>query len=346
MRGLSKSGAHDREVDLLLPSGTIVLEVELPDNRRGRVALVDFHSDAGWPRRFTISFGAVGEILLSLRHGLGHSTAELNSPEFVAGKRFRMTYCWDAPQRKAQFTLQSLDRFSIHQAAVHDPFPLPLSDLFDIAGRQGATVIDPGVGCVAFADHVAPICLDSGLVQGCRVATPDGYRAIERLQLGDLVETGHRGPMPIRWINRIDLPAMGQFAPIRLSAPFLGLTNDIVMAQSQGVILEGSDAEYLFGSQSVLVRAEDLTSRLSIRQETAQQIVTYHQILLDSHECIDIGGIWAETLYIGQMSRVPGLVRTTALKEFPAADLPRHSQRLARRLRRYEAASLLREMSA
>ncbi len=114
MRGLSKSGAHDREVDLLL--------AERNDRSGGRtarttgaVALRWSTSTAmrAWPRRFTISFGAVGEILLSLRHGLGHSTAELNSPEFVAGKRFRMTYCWDA--RAAQ-------------SAVHPPVSRPVLD--------------------------------------------------------------------------------------------------------------------------------------------------------------------------------------------------------------------------
>jgi len=305
-----------------------------------------FQSDIGWRRRFSVMLESANAVRLTLVQGNAVSTAVLSSAEFVAGARIRVSYTWDAPARSAHMTVQMLDRFSIHQAYMPNPLPLPLADLREIVSIGRATVVDDAISCIAIADHLAPICLNSGLMRGNLVRTTDGYRPVERLALGDRVETATGASMPIRWITRTEVPAVGQFAPVRLRAPYFGLVQDIVVAQSQGVLMTGADAEYLFGAEEVLVKADDLTNLHSVQYEPDLPVIDYYQILLDSHECINVGGCWVESLYVGQLGSAPGMTRTTSLADLPAAALPRHSRSVARSLRSYEAMSLLTELTA
>ena len=332
--------------DSLLVRGTVMFEAEIPATTEDQLLLLAFRSDAGWRRRFSIVFDKAGSLQLTVVQGDATSAALLSSSEFVAGARVRISYSWDAPARIAHMTVQSLDRFSIHQAIIANPLPLPLADLRQIVSIGPATRVAEGIICLAIADHVAPVGLNSGLMRGNLVATTEGYRSVERLALGDMVETAHGGPAPIRWITRIEMPAVGHFAPVRLRAPYYGLSQDIVVAQCQGLLMNGPDAEYLFGADTVLVRAHDLTNLQSARYEPDLPVVTYYQILLDRHDCLDVGGTWAESLYIGQLGALPGMTSTTSLGDLPAATLPRHSESVARVLRSYEAASLLSEMTA
>ncbi len=334
------------DADTLLVRGTVMLETELPSVDNRSAPLILFKSDVGWKRRFSLRLDASQTISLAVVQGGVTYSLSVSGADFVEGARVRVSYTWDAIARTAHLTVQNLDRFSVHHARIERPVPLPLSDLRDIVSIGRNTRVDRGVICLAIADHAAPICLNSGLSRGCPVATTEGYRPVERLALGDMVLTADNGPKPIRWITRTEMPAVGHFTPIRLRAPFFGLARDIVVAQSQGIFITGSDAEYLFGTDTVLVRAENLTSLHSARYETELPTVTYYQILLDSHECLDVGGTWAESLYIGQLANAAGLVRRTALGELPAVTLPRHAQTLARSLRQYEAASLLSALSA
>lgn len=342
------SGTNGRfpDQDMLLVQGTVMFEVEVPVAADRRQPLVSFRSNAGWHRQFTVECDASPAIHLTLAQGGTPVGATLSSAEFLPGARLRISYSWDAPARVAHLTVQSLDRFSIHQATVPDPVPLPLEDLRGIVSIGPATIVEDGIICLAIADHVAPICLSSGLMRGNLVGTTEGYRPVERLALGDLVATVQGDPKPIRWITRTDLPAVGHFSPIRLRAPFFGLIEDIVIAQSQSLLMTGADAEYLFGADMVLVRAQDLTNLHSVHYEPDLPVVTYYQILLDDHDCIDVGGTWTESLYISQLAGAPGIVAASNLSALPAAALPRHSQTFARSLRSYEAATLLTEMIA
>ncbi len=302
--------SENRYKDTLLVRGTVMFETEIPDLTQRRVPVLSFQSDIGWRRRFSVDIAGTHlgapSIRLSVVQGDATATAALSSSEFGPGARIRVSYTWDAPARRAHLTIQSLDRFAIYQAPVANPLPMPLADLREIVSIGPATVVEDGIACLAIADHVAPICLNSGLMQGNLVATTEGYRPVERLALGDMLHTVHGGAQPIRWITRTEVPAVGHFAPIRMRAPFFGLSQDILVAQSQGVLISGPDAEYLFGADMVLVKAQDLTSLHSVQYEPDLPVVTYYQILLDSHECIDVAGTWAESLYIGQLGRCAG----------------------------------------
>lgn len=332
--------------DMLLARGTVMLETEIPNSSNRPLPLLSFQSDTGWTRRFSITLDQAQSIRLTIVQGPSTTTTSIESSELIAGSRIRVSYTWDAPARSAHLTIQSMDRLAIHQAAVANPVPLPLADLREIVSIGPATFVEDGIACLAVADHIAPICMSSGLMRGTLIGTAEGYRSVERLALGDLIQTASSGQQPIRWITRVEVPAVGQFAPIRLRAPFFGLLQDIVVAQDQGVIMTGPDAEYLFGSDTVLVKARDLTSLHSVQYEPDLPTVTYYQILLDNHECIDVAGTWAESLFLGQLAAAPGLAKRTSLADLPVCSMPRHGQSVARSLRSYEAASLLTELSA
>lgn len=342
----SKKSGNIPDSDTLLVRGTVMLETEIPIEKDGPLSLLAFQSDSGWARRFSVALDRDRTIRLQVVQGHSVTSAALSSPDFNAGAKIRVSYTWDAPNRVAHFTIQSLDRLSIHQAKIVNPIPLPLADLREIVSIGPATFVEEGIVCLAVADHVAPVCLSSGLMRGTQIGTADGFRPVQNLALGDLIETADSGLQPIRWMTKVEVPAVGQFSPIRMRAPFFGLLQDIVVSQDQGVFMTGPDAEYLFGSDTVLVKACDLTSLHSVQYEPDLPTVTYYQILLDSHQCINVGGTWAESLYIGQLAGAPSLAQSTSLADMPRSVMPRHTRSVARLLRNYEAASLLTELSA
>ena len=49
-----------------------------------------------------------------------------------------------------------------------------------------------------------------------------GYRAIESLKVGDMVQTLDRGPKAIRWIGRSTVLQLGKMAPICIAKGALG----------------------------------------------------------------------------------------------------------------------------
>ena len=55
------------------------------------------------------------------------------------------------------------------------------------------------------------------------------------------------------------------FHPIRLRAGYFGLTRDIAVSPNQKLVLRGSDVEYMFGREAVLVPARHLLNNIAAR---------------------------------------------------------------------------------
>jgi len=115
------------------------------------------------------------------------------------------------------------------------------------------------------------------------IATPRGARAVETLDVGDLVMTRDHGMQPIRWIQSRTVSGIAQFAPIRLKKGVLrGMDDDLVVSPRHRVLLQGYRAELLFGESEVLVAAENLIDGDTVRRDRRQN-VTYIHILFDQH---------------------------------------------------------------
>ena len=70
------------------------------------------------------------------------------------------------------------------------------------------------------------------------IATPRGARAVETLDVGDLVMTRDHGMQSIRWIESRTVFGIGLFAPIRLKKGVLsGMEDDLVVSPRHRVLL-------------------------------------------------------------------------------------------------------------
>lgn len=91
---------------------------------------------------------------------------------------------------------------------------------------------------------------------GTLIDTPDGPRAVEDLQPGDLVDTLDLGPMPIRWLRRGDQPlqsAARDDRPVMISAGAFGPdcpARDLIVSPQHRILVGGhGQHEALFGRE-------------------------------------------------------------------------------------------------
>jgi len=321
----------------LLPQGSLWLET-LFQAGPGPQSVLEMERLKGWPRALSVELA--GDGTLSVRHRQDRQVSQarltLPAPPPARDTPLRIAYAWDAPTRRGWLWLQDLDSGRIATTAFDDPMPLPLADVaaFLTPGRSCRT--DPALSLVAVSDRVMPLTGSLGMTAETPVATAKGVIPAGRLAPGDLVHTAGGDLKPVRNALHRTVPAIGHLAPVRLRAPYFGLTEDICLAPDHRLLITGADAEYLFGSDGVLVEARHLALMAGGRARRAASTVAYTQILLDGHDCLAAAGAWCETLYFG--------AETAALaKEHPPAA---HTRPAGLPLRPYEAMALVSAMCA
>lgn len=209
------------------------------------------------------------------------------------------------------------------------------------AAMHGSVTLADGT-TISFANIEQIICFTPGTV----IATPWGARAVETLAEGDMVITRDRGPQPIRWIGRSNVPGMGRFAPIRIGRGTIPeLTADILVSPQHRMLVRGFRAELLFAEREVLLAAKYLAEagRASVVEMPE---ATYIHILFDRHEIIHANGAETESFHPGDHS-LGGLnaaVREELFAIFPSLRaLPESYGSTARRILRGFEAKLLAE---
>ncbi len=177
---------------------------------------------------------------------------------------------------------------------------------------------------------------------GTQIETKHGPRAVETLGAGDLVMTRDAGLQPLRWAGATQVPAVGDLAPIVISAGVLGNDTELVVSPQHAVLLTDWRAELLYGEPEVLVRAIDLLGHDGVYRRPGG-IVTYCHILFDAHHVVQAAGIWSESLYPGDMAlqTINPVARSEIETLFP--DLTLYGPKAARCLRSFEAACLYSE---
>ena len=139
-------------------------------------------------------------------------------------------------------------------------------------------------------------------VEGTRIATNHGLRAIEDVQIGDKVETRDHGLQVVRWIGSSTVTGVGKLAPVRISAGALGENcpvRDLRVSRQHRMLLGSKVCERLFGSAEVLVPAIKLTKLPGVFIEEGDAPVKYYHLVTDAHEIIFAEGAPSETLLCG-----------------------------------------------
>jgi hypothetical protein len=128
-------------------------------------------------------------------------------------------------------------------------------------------------------------------VAGTKIRTPDGEKAIEELQIGDLISTAN-GAKAVKFACQStrsfnELLATGK-NPIRVAAGTFGATANLLMSPSHAINLEGN-----------LIEAGALIDHASVERVTEWNAteLTYFNLELDQHELIWANGVATESYF-------------------------------------------------
>lgn len=326
--------------DEVFPRGTMMMELRFNVDPDTSQVLINYRRRRDWIRELRVVLDGAGQLAMRFRQGRNWSKAAISFPPPARDTRMRVSYSWDAPERAGLLTVEFLDEGRLFQSRVEAPLPLPPEDMRVMVRNGRRTEIAPVLNYLAFSDAIEPVGFGSGIAGETLVDTPDGPRRVDRLKLGDLVSTATAGPQPVRWLGKREVPALGGFRPVRLRAPFFGLGGDIVLAPDHRVRLDLAEAEYMLGTEEILMPAAHLVNGKHARRDGAKRLVTYYQVLLDVHDCLLHDGVWAESLYVGTIARRPDVARTTVIGEMPVTAIPEHRSFARHRLNDFEARSL------
>ncbi|GAW33274.1 hypothetical protein RA2_00310 [Roseovarius sp. A-2] len=180
---------------------------------------------------------------------------------------------------------------------VAEIYAMPLARLMPRTGyalvgveREGSMRKFAEAACVAFT-------------RGTHITMARGeQKPVEDLQPGDMVLTRDDGPCPVRWVGHSTARAVGEFAPVRISAGALHNENDLLVSPDHRLFIYQRSDALGAGRHEVLVRARHLVNGDTVRIETGG-FVDYYQILFDAHQIIYAEGIAAETLLVDPRTR-------------------------------------------
>lgn len=140
-----------------------------------------------------------------------------------------------------------------------------------------------------------------GLVTGASVMTSLGARPVETLRPGDRLVTATGDRVPLRWVERRPRLCLGRQAPVRLRAPYFGLTQDICVTPETRVVRSGPAVEYIFGVERVLVRASDMTISPGAHRDSLRPVRAFHHLMLDDHACVMVDRCGVETALLADV---------------------------------------------
>ena len=135
--------------------------------------------------------------------------------------------------------------------------------------------------------------------RGTLIKTRSGQACVEDLTKGDMVLTMDRGYQPVRWIGSTKVPATGDLAPILIRKGALGNDRDLRVSPQHRMLLQGWQAELLFGEEEVLATAKSLVNDHSILRDECGEVEYFH-MLFDTHEIIWAEGAPSESFHPGE----------------------------------------------
>ena len=141
------------------------------------------------------------------------------------------------------------------------------------------------------------VCFTSG----SRIATPTGYRFVNELRAGDMVQTQDNGAQEILWTGSRKILGTGNSAPVTISPGVLGNIGQIQVSQQHRMLIRSPQAELAFGDSEVWVPAKSLVNGTNIFIKN-QREVSYFHILLANHEILNVDGAAAESLFVGDIA--------------------------------------------
>ena len=322
-------------------AGSFVAEASLcaADGAAG-ASLFAYQNINIWERQFHIWLHPDGRLHVSHQQAGGVAHCAIALPLPTEPTLVRLTYGWNALRRTSTLTVELPAQNQMFQARADNPLPLPAPDLQAMCAGPQKAWLHPRLLWFGVSEGQGPTGNLPGMAGNTLITTPSGACRIDSLHPGDRVQTRDHGPLPVLWISHTDSPTCGSFTPIRLRAPFFGYRADLVVSQSQKIVLGGAEVEYLFGEDAVLIEAARLADgRIAVRDQRRGTMRLY-SILLEQHAVIEAGGCGLESLYLADPA-LPGTLLHPPLHPRVPGGMAFHTRHALPVLRRFEAVTLL-----
>lgn len=331
--------APDVPRDRLMTRGSIVVETRLSPDGRPQT-LLGYHRQHPWNAGISLQAVPGGGIVLILNQGEDVFHTVLDHGRDARTDTLRVTFSWDAPRRWGRLAVERPESDALNWIVTPAPLPIIVEDIFTMVRRPQLRQMDRDVVFFAVSDRIEPIGPMPALTGDVPIATPRGYRPLRDLQLGDTVMTRDNGVVPV--LHKVDrvVPALGAFRPVRLRAPYFGLVRDIVVAPHQRLVIGGTDVEYIFGQEAVLIPALNLVNGMAAVFEDGHDFVRYAQVLLPGHAALIAANAAVESLYIGRLRRRKDDLAASLLHDCPSQLLPDHYRAGYQVLQPFEAITL------
>lgn len=236
--------------------GSLVMDLA-PPTCTGSV-LLDYKSNVGWPRAFSIFLDPNAGLVVLYRQANTIQRHHLPGPLPSHWGLARLTYAWDGPARTWSLRLEDTAGSWLHVAQGRNPMPLSGSDIIALCAGKNAARRDVAVQWFGFCSQTPTPSPSAWIGQRTPIDTVRGKVAAENLRIGDMVTTLENGPQPLLAVHRFVLPNKGRFAPVLLRAPYFARQTDLLVSQGQLTLLSGAAVEYLFGEDAVLAPAAAL----------------------------------------------------------------------------------------
>jgi len=343
--GLSPLARVSAPSDAVLTSGTILVEAQMPLEDRA-VTLLFQRRQLPWPTSFALRALPGKGIVMVLTQGDRVLHATLPHAGQTHGERLLVSYSWDAPRRTGRLALKLAGTLRITSVEVPAPPPIPLADLRAMVASPHEREIDENTVFVAISDRVEPVGPQTTLSLHAPVLTVDGYRPAGKIKAGDVIRSIDGRLAPVLATLRRTVPAYGSYAPVILRAPYFGLREDVLVAPDQRLVIGGSEVEYLFGQEHVLVPARHLVNGTAAIRGAGSPTVTWTQIILPQHEALIVAGTPMESLFLGRIRRKPEVLANSLLAGMDRNLLPEHAQSSYQVLRQVEAITLAQRRAA
>lgn len=326
----------DRDIPARLASGSLVLEITVPRGPYGARPILHSASRETGGRMVSLHLTLDGRLVLTQIDGDNRLSLTLDTADGVInGGLLRVIYRWSPTQ--SLLTLESPDAGLIRQRVGPGAPPMTRAGIITLMNppAQG-----PGMEWIAIGDHAQPVGPAACFAPSTPILTPCGNRPAAQIKAGDLVETVDFGPQEVLWSGRVDWPALGSFAPVRLNAPAFGQTRDLWLLASHRIVASGPSIEYHIGRDALLVEARHLIDGCSANHAQAPRVLGWHGILLRKHHLLIADGCQVESLYTGGLGVAPDVIKTTALAQV-SGQLPTQHPIILRDLTRAQVMTLV-----
>lgn len=204
----------------LLARGALLVETR-PGALEAGDPLIDWQGRGGLFRRLRLTLSR-GRLRLLHTQGPIRREAVLDGARPAPGAALRIAYGWDGPNRHWRLDLEEVAGGRAWRARGADPMPLPVADAAALVAGPA-----PALAWLALTDTFGRPT-GTVLAPDSIVRTLAGPRRVGELVPGERL-LGDNGAVVVEAAERVAMPAMGPFAPLRIGAHSLGAHHDLTL---------------------------------------------------------------------------------------------------------------------